>query len=434
MKKYLFYTVLIITSLIGTGLTDFALSIWVLKQPSYSMSSYSAIWFFESLPGFLLAPFVGSFIDRWSKKKMIIYGQLAAGLVSLSLMILYSNDMLMPWHIMIASMFAALANLFVFGAFFVATTALVSKDKLMKAKGISGGMYAILSMGIPIAAPALYKLLGLRIIFLIDIISFIVSIIAFLLINFVVVAQSDEPLDFKEDWKMVIRFLREKVGYAHLIVYSFILSFFWAIIQVLLVPLILDFSDEYTLGIIMSVLGVGGLVGSIILSVYSGFKNPIRIALTIDIIAGVLILCFLIDISVYTLAIIGFILMALFTVSETINQVFYQTTVPPKKLARMAGVEGILSGGAEPLAFLLAGVFVGFMKNYTETLSPEIRTYFPGSINTISIIFVFIIAGIMIIFTTLFFIRKKSIKGLDVLYNEKLEREKIRKKKEENET
>lgn len=60
-------------SAIGSGLTAFALGVFVFQQTQSTMS-YSFIILFSFLPSFLLLPFSGVLADRFDRKKMMIIG------------------------------------------------------------------------------------------------------------------------------------------------------------------------------------------------------------------------------------------------------------------------------------------------------------------------------------------------------------------------
>ena len=409
-------------SLMGTDLTDFALSIWVLDQPENSIKSYTIIWFFEAAPAVFFAPFIGSFVDRWSKKKMIIYGQLVAGIGSVTLMFLHYYNVLLPWHIMIVSGIGSIASMFVFSAFYIATTALVTKDKLMKAQGISTSIYAAIGMGVPIAAPVLYKLIGMNTIFLIDIATFSISIIAFLILRFAVFSKSEEKFSMKNDWKVVKGFLKDKKGILNLFSFFFILSFLMGLVRVLFVPLVLDFSNEYVLGIIMSVIGVGALIGGIIMSSIKSFSTPVKAILWVGVFVGIILSSLWIDVNPYTLAIGGMIVMLLFTVSDIMNDAFFQTVVPIKMLGRLSGFEGLIVGGAAPVSFLFSGFLVDYITSFLKNLSPEILTRFPGTIVTPSILMVFLISGVSLILISFLYIQSKKLRELDVLYKTEIKK------------
>ncbi len=416
MKKYYVYLGLLMFSIFGTDLTDFALSVWILDQPEGSIGLYSMVWFFEAAPAIFLAPIIGGFVDRWNKKKMIIYGQLIAGCGSLTLMTLYYLEELHPWHIMIVAGIGSIASMFVFNSFYISTTALVPKNRLINAQGISSTIHSMIQMGVPILAPVLYKLIGLKNIFFIDAITFFVSVLAFTVLSFVVVTQSKEKFSLKKDFMVIKEFFKQKRGFTYLFSFFFFINFLIGLVTVLLTPLILDFSNEYVLGIVLTVVGSGSLIGGIIMSNKKGFKKPIQMVIWANIVVGLILCSFFIQVNPYILGIGGMLILAMFSISGIANDTFFQTVVPVDLLGRLTGVGTLIIGGAAPIAFLLSGFVVDKLSNIFKNLSPQILSRFPGTSTTTSIVIVFAISGVLLTIISLVYRKNKSLQDLDRLY------------------
>src|SRR3954470_16304281 len=73
-----------LVSLLGSGLTSFALSIWVLER-SHSVTQYTIIIVFASLPGVLAAPFAGALVDRWDRRLVMLGTVIGPALVTLAI-------------------------------------------------------------------------------------------------------------------------------------------------------------------------------------------------------------------------------------------------------------------------------------------------------------------------------------------------------------
>ncbi|WP_062058659.1 MFS transporter [Aquimarina longa] len=424
MKKYITYLSFLILSLFGTDLTDFALSVWILDQPGSSVSSYSLVWFFEAVPGVVLAPFIGSLVDRWNKKQMIVWGQVVAGVGSVALMILHHFALLQAWHIMIVAGIGSIASMFVFDAFQASTSTLVTKDKLVKANSMSSTMYGVVQMGVPILAPVLYKLIGIKSIFFIDAVTFLISVVAFLLLGFIVVARSSEKFNLRADLEVVKSFIKEKPGFKSFIFFFFLMSFLIGFISVLFTPLVLDFSNEYVLGIVMSCAGLGALVGGILVGVVKGIKRPMSTIINLGFVKSIVFFAIFLYISQYSLAIGGIILMALFTVEMVVSEAFLQALIPVEKQGRIMGVVSFFVGIAAPIAYFLAGPLVDFVKLGIEKFYPEMYTHYPGTNLTAAIAVVFGLYGLFLLLISLIYKAKKTFVHLDNLYVEELKNQK----------
>ena len=68
-------------SLLGSSLTGFALGVWVY-QISESVMQFTIVLVASTLPGIVLGPFIGSWIDRLDRKPLLIAAQFGSALVS----------------------------------------------------------------------------------------------------------------------------------------------------------------------------------------------------------------------------------------------------------------------------------------------------------------------------------------------------------------
>ncbi|MCL1467449.1 MFS transporter [Argonema galeatum] len=60
-----------LVSLIGSGLTSFALGIWVYQKTG-SVTEFALISLFTFLPSILLLPIAGAFVDRWNRRSALL--------------------------------------------------------------------------------------------------------------------------------------------------------------------------------------------------------------------------------------------------------------------------------------------------------------------------------------------------------------------------
>lgn len=421
MKKFSLLLVFVVLSLMGTAATDFSLSLWILDNND-STVTYSIINFIIVTPQVLLSPFMGSLIDRWNKKKTIIFGQLLAGLSSLVLMLLYMANGLEAWHIMVVSLFSSIANAFVFQAFYVVTVTMVPKSKLSQAKGLERAAFSLVAIGVPMATPFLYKSIDLNGVFLIDVITFSTSILAFIAIKFGERKTGKSgDLAFRRDAKLVWNFLTTTKGYLPLLVYFFIINFTLGILALMLAPLVMDFANEETLGFIMTMAGLGTLGGGILMMLWKGFDRAIRGVILLNIVIGILLLVSPFKMSVPVLGALVIVVMFFNTIINSTNAAFWYTIIPFEIQGRVMGYQLFLLGLATPLAYLSAGFLIDYV------LSPFLfkiplgwySDYYIGSDRTMCILLLFLFAGAINFLASIFLKSTKFVKQVDDLYMEK---------------
>jgi len=60
-----------LVSFIGSGLTNFALGVWVYQRTG-SVTQFSMILLFSLLPSILISPIAGAIVDRWNRRWCMI--------------------------------------------------------------------------------------------------------------------------------------------------------------------------------------------------------------------------------------------------------------------------------------------------------------------------------------------------------------------------
>src|SRR4030042_3672447 len=85
-------------SIFGSSVVGFALA-WYLAKETGSATVLSMAMLANLLPQVVLGPFIGPFIDRWNRKKILIYSDLVTALLTLVLVVLFYTGAIQTWHI-----------------------------------------------------------------------------------------------------------------------------------------------------------------------------------------------------------------------------------------------------------------------------------------------------------------------------------------------
>jgi MFS transporter, DHA3 family, macrolide efflux protein len=88
MKKFFVFWVSQAFSLIGTAVVEFALA-WYLTKETGSSTVLATALLVALLPSIFLGPFIGPLIDRWNRKKIMIFADAFVTLVTAGLVILF---------------------------------------------------------------------------------------------------------------------------------------------------------------------------------------------------------------------------------------------------------------------------------------------------------------------------------------------------------
>eukprot|EP00039_Didymoeca_costata_P003126 m.65293 g.65293 ORF g.65293 m.65293 type:complete len:437 (+) comp11722_c0_seq2:243-1553(+) len=385
-------------SLLGTDTTRFALRVWTFKK-SGTVVDYALVTVFSELPGFLFAPIIGVLIDRTSRKKVILVSDTVAACSNALLWYLHVQGELKMSHIYIANFVQSICGAFQWPAF-VSTVSLMfpSKD-ISKAASINEALPALSMLIAPIAGGLLLRQYGLHMAFLCEVVTFVPAF--FLLLT----ADLPRPenagktvIGFLEESKEAFGFIYKRKGLMALLVYLTLGHFSSGLIQVLTTPLVMAFADESVLGTVLTVSGLGAIVGTVGLNVIGSPNNCVVGVLTCCFLQGFLLAFCGVRESSALVLFVAFTYMALIPVNRVCRQSLWQRKTPANMQGRVFAIQHALAQGALPLASVLAGpladhVFEPLLADEDSILSNSM-----GSIIGIGkgrgIAFFFIVAGL----------------------------------------
>src|SRR5262247_979588 len=89
-------------SLIGTWMTRIATS-WLVYRLTGSALLLGVVGFAGQIPSFLLAPFAGVLVDRWSRHRLLVITQVLALSQSLAMAVLTMTGLIKMWHVIVLS-------------------------------------------------------------------------------------------------------------------------------------------------------------------------------------------------------------------------------------------------------------------------------------------------------------------------------------------
>ena len=386
-------------SLLGTSMTRFALTIWAWSITGEA-TTLALVGFFSYAPTVLLSPFAGALVDRWNRKLAMMLSDLAAGISTIIVLLLFVTGNLQIWHLYVTGAFSGAFLAFQFPAYSATITMLVSKDQY----GRASGMLSIARYGSSIFAPVLASILlgiiGINGILSVDVITLLVAISVLLLIHIPQPKVTEEGRKSKGNlWKESIygfRYISKRPSLLALqLLYFFIMLFVFFAITVMS-PMILarTGSDVTVLGIVESAFGIGGIIGSVVLSVWGGPKRRINGVFIGFIFAmlGLLLMGLGRDPFVWALA--AFFTMFFVPILDGSDQAIWQSKVPPDVQGRVFGSRLLLSDSSVPISMLLAGPLADHIFEPAMMQGGSLVAIFGGLVGTgpgagMSLIFVF---------------------------------------------
>lgn len=361
MKKFVLIWLGELISSIGSGMTAFALSIYVY-QAAGSVSLVSLISLAAFLPTILLSPLGGVLADRYDRRLLMVVGDLFSGLG-----LLY---VLWNIHIGTESMIPIIAGV-AFNAIFVALlepsfratiTELLTKEEYARASGmvqIAGNARYLIS---PALAGVLLAVSDIRLILLLDICTFFVTIIAAMIVR----KSIAKPLPKQKqgafaEMKEGFSTLKENKGICALVALMAFVCFFVGFLQTLVSPMVLAVSDAKTVGILESVCAVGMLVGSVIIGILGIKKNYVRVLSLAGMSASVFMALSGISTNIFITGAGIFLFFLSLPFINTSADVLVRSNVPNEVQGRVWGIISLLSQAGTAAAYALSGVLADWV-------------------------------------------------------------------------
>jgi MFS transporter, DHA3 family, macrolide efflux protein len=280
-------------SLIGTGISRFALMIfaWEITGQATAVTIAGVA---SMIPGIVIGIFVGTLVDRWDRKFILIASDMFAGLTTLGLLVIEADGSLQLWHIYVALLIIGTAEAFQNPAYVASVTLMVSKSLYSRSSGLLTLATYLSTVASPILASILLPIAGLAGIFSLDILTFVFGVITMMLITIPQPKrQLDETSKQQSFWQESLFGMRYILNNPSLLSLTLV-GLMWNMTESIGYPLIAPFilartnGDEAILATVMSVMGVGGVIGGIIASVWSGFKRKIHNVLIGAVLTGIL--------------------------------------------------------------------------------------------------------------------------------------------------
>ncbi len=372
----------------GSGMVRFAITIFAW-QLTGEVTTLAMVGFFAFAPAVLLSPIAGAIVDRANRKLVMMVSDLAAGLMTIVILILFATDQLQIWHLFLTAAFASAFEAFQFPAYSAAITLMLPKDQYARASGIHSLVHSGSMIASPILAGLLIGVIGIGGILVIDIFTFVVAILALFV---VLIPQPTQSAAGKEGqgsiWKESaygFRYILDRPSLTGLLTIFFLINFIVSFSMVLLAPMILARTgdDQVALGTVMSVFGLGGLIGGLLLSVWGGPKrriNGVLMGLALSSLLGITLLGLGQTTAVWAAG--AFLTMFFMPIIQGSSQAIWQSKVAPDVQGRVFSVRRLMAQITAPVAFLLAGPLADNVFEPAMQVGGSLESTFGGLVGT----------------------------------------------------
>ncbi|UCE01129.1 MAG: MFS transporter [Chloroflexota bacterium] len=348
-------------SLLGTEMSAFALTIWAYELTG-TATALALVGFFHVTPLLIFSPVAGAIVDRSNRKLMMMLSDLGSGVATIAILILFLFGQLQIWHLYAASAVMGIFQTFQWPAYSAAITMIVPKKHYARAHamndlaGNTSGIFA------PLLAGALLPFLGLGGILTIDIITFIVAVVALLVVVIPQPEVTEEGLESRGSiWKesaFGFRYIFKRPSLLGLQSIFMIGNFFAAMTYTLIAPMILARTDSNSLifGSVQTAGAVGGVVGGLLMSAWGGSRKKVHgvlIGWTISGLFWASLTGLGKGLPIWALG--SFIGASVVPLINSSNQAIWQSKVAADLQGRVFAIRRLIAWLVNPIATLIVG-------------------------------------------------------------------------------
>jgi DHA3 family macrolide efflux protein-like MFS transporter len=360
MKKFFVLWSSQAASMFGSAVVSFALA-WYLTKETNSATVLATAMMVAMLPQIILGPFIGPFIDRWDRKKIMIFADLAVMLLTVVLVVLFYTKTVQIWHIYLLLVSRSIGGTFQYPAIGASIPMIVPEKHLARANGLFMTLQGLINIIGPPAGAFLMEALSMQWVLSVDIFTAVIAVAC--LLPLVIPQPPRTTLAVKAnvigDMVQGFRYIWSWRGLMILGVLFSLINFFGGPISSMLPIFVTRHlgAEVLRLGWLDTAFGVGMIAGGLILGAWGGFKRRIVTSFTGIIIAGCAVIVFgftTSDLFLMGVAMTFLTGLGIVTCNAPISAII-QSVVAKDMQGRFGSLLGSITGAMTPLGLAIAG-------------------------------------------------------------------------------
>ena len=266
-------------SSLGSAMTSFALVIWSYQQQGSALTT-AGLSIASYAPYVLLSVFAGSLVDRWDKRKTLIFCDLFAALSTVAVLILLKTGRLEVWHLYAVNALNGLMNTLQQPASELAVTLLTPREQVQRVMGLRSLSNSLTTLLSPAAATAVLTLAGLEAVIAIDLATCAGAVGCILfIIHFPAGSGHGETTNVLRSVREGLRWLWRNRGVLDMILFLAAINLIASVYNAALAPMVLSRpgGGETALGILQTCTGLANLAGSLLVTLLPAPKSRVRV-------------------------------------------------------------------------------------------------------------------------------------------------------------
>jgi MFS transporter, DHA3 family, macrolide efflux protein len=261
-------------SVVGTRMTNFAVSIWVWDATGRA-TDFALLLFFAFGATVICSPFAGAIIDRWNRKLTLALSDVGSALTTAALLLMFLTDSVGIWQLYLVNFMTGAFLAFQIPVYSSTITLMVKKGQYPRANAMMFFVRSTPGLFAPAIAAALMAASSIEFVLLVDTLSYLIAIVTVLVVGIPKTPTGDgtPPARLWQDALYGFRYILRSRYFATFEAFLLIINIVASTGFVLLRPLVLERTDNSAtaVGVVMTTGAVGGVVGAILLGT---LKSP----------------------------------------------------------------------------------------------------------------------------------------------------------------
>ncbi len=403
-------------SAIGSGLTSFGLGVHVFQQTGKA-SLMALVTLLAFLPSLLLSAPAGVMADRYDRRLLMVIGDSLSAVGLIFILVCLFRGEAQVWQICVGVTISSIFTSLLEPAYKATITDLLTPKQYSKANGlvqVAGSAKYLIS---PILAGFLLSVSDIRLLIIIDICTFFVTVSTTLVVRKGLQNKKKESTkSFTAELREGFTVLKDKRGVFTLVIMGAFITFCLGIVQTLASSMVLSFSDSSTLGTLMTVVALGMLVSSLLLgglSIERGYAKLLSASLFG---AGVFMTLFGLRENIWLIGFSGFLFFAMLPFANASLDFLIRTNIDNELQGRVWGLIGLISQLGYVVAYASSGLMADYV--FAPMLLPDgVLAQSVGKIVGTGagrgIGFLIMLAGLLLCGVSAMLSRMKSVNGLE---------------------
>lgn len=362
LKTFYILTATQLFSLIGSRMTGIAVGIRVFQDTGDTAPLLIAA-FFAELPSMIMGSFTGVIVDRWDRRHAIILGDVGQAAGTLLLLASFLSGAFALWHLYVAMLVQGIFAVIQRPAGEASITMLVPEPLRDRANGLQAVSFPLAGVVAPVAAGALYGVIGLAGVIAFDLLTFVAAILIVALIRIPRPAQTDEGRAAQASlWREITggwAFLARRKPLLWMVIYlSFVFFLINGPLEIALPYLITLTGDEATAGVLLGAMNLGAFAGAATVAAVGRVAHRMRVILLGYFLLGALFVVYGAARHPLLIALTLFLLMFPLPFNGALFTSILQLKTPPDMQGRVFAITGQMFTLATPFSFLITAALV----------------------------------------------------------------------------